>query len=55
MRPDYAGTYAHNSLRPVASYVVRRELQQQVEERLHEARASGGTHSSIVVLVGLRA
>ena len=28
-------------------------MQQQVEERLHEARAAGRIHSSIVVLVGL--
>ncbi|KAK0887580.1 hypothetical protein LTR02_017094 [Friedmanniomyces endolithicus] len=52
-QPDYAGTYSHTSLRPVARYVVRRELQQQVEARLHEARSGGRIHSSIVVLVGL--
>ncbi|KAK5107705.1 hypothetical protein LTR62_000899 [Meristemomyces frigidus] len=52
-RPDYAGTCSHTSLRTVASYVVRQELQQQVEERLPEARTGGGTYNSIVVLVGL--
>ncbi|KAI7194846.1 hypothetical protein KC316_g4698, partial [Hortaea werneckii] len=52
-RSDFAGTYSHMSLRPVAGYVVRQELQQEVEERIREARASGGTQSSIVVLVGL--
>ncbi|KAK5145261.1 hypothetical protein LTR32_002942 [Rachicladosporium monterosium] len=52
-RPDYAGTYSHTSLQPVASYVVRRQLQQQVEDRLHEARAGRRIHTSIVVLVSL--
>ncbi|OQN95386.1 hypothetical protein B0A48_18634 [Cryoendolithus antarcticus] len=52
-RPDYAGTYSHTSLRPLASYVVRQKLQQQVKERLHASRADGGTHSRLVVLVGL--
>ncbi|KAK1044083.1 hypothetical protein LTR74_018346 [Friedmanniomyces endolithicus] len=52
-RPDYAGTYSHTSLQPVASYLVRRQLQQQVEDRLHEARAGRRIHTSIVVLVSL--
>lgn len=51
--PDYAGTYSHTSLRPVASYVARPGLQKHIKERLRDARIAGAAHSSMLILVGL--
>ena len=51
--PDYAGTYSHTSLRPVASYVARPGLQKQTEERLRDARIAGAAHSGMLPLIGL--
>ncbi len=52
-QPDYTGAHTQTSLRPAASCVVQQELQQRIEDRLHETRAGGKIHCSVVVLFGL--